>query len=86
MSSNVCLSLDAQTAMTMMTGVMAIELAPSGVLAIAIHPGWVETDMGGRGAPVKPEHSVAGICCVLGNVTAEHAGLHIDFRGDAVPW
>lgn len=56
------------------------ELAPAwgrkGLIAIVMHPGWVRTDMGGRGAPLSVEASVSGMRQVIANLSpAQHGGF-----------
>lgn len=57
-----------------------------GIMTVLIHPGWVQTDMGGQGATVTIEESVRGIATVLDGMSAEQTGRFFDFRGKEVPW
>jgi NAD(P)-dependent dehydrogenase (short-subunit alcohol dehydrogenase family) len=49
---------------------------------VALDPGWVQTDMGGSGAPVSVQDSVSGLRAVLASLTPEDNGrlLHHDGR------
>lgn len=62
------------------------EWAYFGVIGIALHPGWVRTDMGGSRAPLTPEQSAAGIQKVVAGLTPEHCGVFMDYRGSMLPW
>lgn len=53
---------------------------------IVMHPGWVQTDMGGSGAPTPPSESAAGIWKVVENLRTEDSGSFFDFRGKRLPW
>ena len=70
----------------MATKSLAIDLAGDGFVCIVMHPGWVETDMGGARAPVKPEESIAGMIAVIDGLTAQDNGKFFDFTGATVPW
>ncbi len=65
---------------------VALELAPRGVVAIALHPGWVRTDMGGAGADIEIEASVAGMRSVIARAGARDSGCFFDYTGKEVPW
>ena len=53
---------------------------------MAIHPGWVQTRMGGNAAPVPPEESVRGMLRLIDGLTAERSGNVFDFQGREIPW
>lgn len=65
---------------------LAIDLAERGIIAIAIHPGWVRTDMGGPKAPVEIPESVAGIRHVIERLTPDDSGKVFAYDGSELPW
>ncbi len=65
---------------------VALELKPAGVTAIVMHPGWVQTDMGGKNAPTTPEQSITGMRQVIDALTPEDAGTFRAFDGRTLPW
>lgn len=75
-----------KTALNMVTMSLARDLAPSGITCVALHPGWVRTDMGGEHAPVSVEDSATGLWRVIGDLKPEHAGEFIEYTGERLPW
>ena len=65
---------------------LAIDVAPQGVVAATLHPGWVQTDMGGANAPLGVEASVAGMRAVIDGLTPEKAGGFYNYDGATIPW
>jgi NAD(P)-dependent dehydrogenase (short-subunit alcohol dehydrogenase family) len=65
---------------------LAIELKPLGVTVVALHPGWVRTDMGGPNAPLSAPESVAGIIATVDGLGLENTGSFFDYRGETVAW
>lgn len=65
---------------------MAADLAQQGVIATAIHPGWVKTDMGGSAADIDTATSVAGMRRVIAELTPQGAGRFWVYDGSELPW
>jgi NAD(P)-dependent dehydrogenase (short-subunit alcohol dehydrogenase family) len=58
----------------------------AGLTAIVMHPGWVRTDMGGRGATLAVEESVAGIRRVIATMSSADHGRFYTWDGREHPW
>ena len=60
------------------------------VTVLAIHPGWVQTDMGGAQAPLTPEQSASSLRQTLNHVLEQrdpkHRGAFLNHDGQALPW
>ncbi len=65
---------------------MAIDLAPRGIIAAPIHPGWVKTGLGGDRAPLEAPEAVAGVRRVIASLTPENNGQVVSYAGEAMPW
>jgi NAD(P)-dependent dehydrogenase (short-subunit alcohol dehydrogenase family) len=57
-----------------------------GLIAAAMHPGWVSTDMGGSSAPVTPKESVSGMRKVIAGLGEKESGGFFGFDGEKLPW
>lgn len=75
-----------KAALNLLVKALSIDLAPRGVRTIAVHPGWVSTDMGSSAAPVTPPESVAGIRRVVAGYGAERTGRFYQYDGKELPW
>jgi NAD(P)-dependent dehydrogenase (short-subunit alcohol dehydrogenase family) len=53
---------------------------------VALHPGWVRTNMGGAGAALAPEESARDLRQVLSGLSAKHKGQYINHDGSVIPW
>ena len=63
-----------------------LALANPDLACAMLHPGWVQTRMGGQSAPVTPEQSIAGMRKVIDGLTAKGSGAFLDYEGYTVPW
>ncbi|MBS1961517.1 MAG: SDR family oxidoreductase [Bdellovibrionales bacterium] len=73
-----------KTALNMFNKCFAIERPD--LTTVVLHPGWVQTDMGGKQAPTTPKQSVAGMLKVIGGLKTSDTGKFYDFEGDELPW
>ena len=65
---------------------LAASLGRRHITVLAIAPGWVRTDMGGRGAPLCVEESARGIVDVLESRAGTGRHGFVDYRGRDVAW
>ena len=60
------------------------------ITVLAIHPGWVQTDMGGAQAPLTPEQSATSLRQTLEGIRTRHApehrGAFLNHDGTPLPW
>lgn len=64
----------------------ALSLGPRGITCVAVHPGWVRTDMGGPNASLAPEDSVAGLRKLLARLTPDDNGHFLNHDGTPIAW
>jgi NAD(P)-dependent dehydrogenase (short-subunit alcohol dehydrogenase family) len=75
-----------KAAQNMVTALLAKALATRGIIVLALHPGWVQTDMGGSGASLAPAQSVQGLLQVIDGATLQSSGQFLDWQGNALSW
>lgn len=56
------------------------------IISLLVHPGWVQTRMGGNAAPVTPEDSAAGIWKIAHEATLAQSGTYLTYLGKSLPW
>ncbi len=75
-----------KAALNMYTRSMSKDPDLEGILVVALHPGWVRTDMGGPRAPLSVEDSVRGILRVFERLTFADQGKFLTYAGEEQPW
>ena len=75
-----------KTAVNMVMKSLSIDLKPSGIAVVTLHPGWVETDMGGPNALINVETSVSGLRKVIDKVSLSDTGKFIAYDGKEIAW
>jgi NAD(P)-dependent dehydrogenase (short-subunit alcohol dehydrogenase family) len=75
-----------KTALNQFSKILAVELGPQGFVVVALHPGWVRTDMGGANATLSPEESVTGLVSLIGKLGPQDNGRFYDYQGKPIPW
>jgi NAD(P)-dependent dehydrogenase (short-subunit alcohol dehydrogenase family) len=75
-----------KAALNMMTRCLAFDVLKHGIVAVAVNPGWVQTDMGGQHASLRPEESASAIFKLAEKINAEDAGNFFDWNGSLHPW
>jgi NAD(P)-dependent dehydrogenase (short-subunit alcohol dehydrogenase family) len=75
-----------KTALNMFSMAMKNELDGMGSSLLIIHPGWVETDMGGPNAPLSVDESVRGIMQRITEQNMSMSGRFVQFDGTPIEW
>jgi NAD(P)-dependent dehydrogenase (short-subunit alcohol dehydrogenase family) len=75
-----------KAAVNMVMRSVAADLASRGITAVVVNPGWVRTDMGGRGAPLTPQESVSGIRQLIEKLGPKDSGKFFNHDGREHPW
>jgi NAD(P)-dependent dehydrogenase (short-subunit alcohol dehydrogenase family) len=76
-----------KAALKMNSKILSFELKDSGIVVVALHPGWVRTGMTrGEPAPLEPAESVGGMMRVIESLRMEDSGKFLDWQGNELPW
>uniref|UniRef100_A0A146KPM7 C-factor n=1 Tax=Lygus hesperus TaxID=30085 RepID=A0A146KPM7_LYGHE len=65
---------------------MKVDLKGTGICAVALHPGWVKTEMGGPKAPLEVNDACSRIVKTVFGLTEQHNGGFYDLDGKIMPW
>ena len=71
--------------LTALTRSLAIDLKDRGITLVSVHPGWVQTDMGGPDAEITPDESASGIVALGDRVGLADSGGFFKWNGEPHP-
>jgi NAD(P)-dependent dehydrogenase (short-subunit alcohol dehydrogenase family) len=75
-----------KAALNMASKSLAVDLKGEGIISFVINPGWVQTDMGGKNAPVPVSDSVAAILRETDKASIAESGEFLNWKGNRYPW
>jgi NAD(P)-dependent dehydrogenase (short-subunit alcohol dehydrogenase family) len=75
-----------KTALNMEWNCLARDLGGKGIICVALHPGWVQTDMGGPTATLTIEQSVPSMVKVIEGLKPSDNGRYVSYDGSELPW
>ncbi len=56
------------------------------LISVVLHPGWVQTDMGGKNAKITAETSVSGMLKIIHRLSHKDTGEFFNYDGSHLPW
>ncbi|XP_025890230.1 uncharacterized protein LOC112943296 [Nothoprocta perdicaria] len=78
-----------KAALNMLTKCQSLGYRQHGILCAALHPGWVQTDMGsvsGHTPPLTVDMSVQMMLEVFSKLSEKDSGTLLDWEGKVIPW
>lgn len=67
-------------------GIFARDAKERGIAVLSLHPGWVQTDMGGPGAMITVRDSVTGLKQRIAELNGGNSGRFLDYKGREIGW
>lgn len=75
-----------KAALNRMMRSVAMDVKDRGIVIGLVHPGWVQTDMGGPNAEITAQESASGIRKVTEDWTLDKSGDFYRWNGEEHPW
>nr|ACO11663.1 C-factor [Caligus rogercresseyi] len=75
-----------KTALNMAMKNMSLELKKDGILVMAMHPGWVKTDLGGSNAMISVDECVSNMVKTIAQFGEKDHGAFLRYNNTSVSW
>lgn len=75
-----------KTALNMEWQSLSKDTAARGLICVVLHPGWVQTDMGGKAATLTIAQSVPSMVKVIDGLKPADNGRFLNYDGTELPW
>jgi NAD(P)-dependent dehydrogenase (short-subunit alcohol dehydrogenase family) len=75
-----------KAALNMVSRNLAHELKKTGIFSVALHPGWVRTDMGGPSGRLSVEEAITRLIRTIDSLGPGHNGEFFNLEGKPAPW
>ena len=75
-----------KTALNSVVSSLSVDLREEGCSVAVLHPGWVQTDMGGPNGLIDVTTSVSGMMSVIEGLSPTGSGQFFNYDGSIIPW
>jgi NAD(P)-dependent dehydrogenase (short-subunit alcohol dehydrogenase family) len=75
-----------KAALNMQSKILQNHLGPKGYKVLAVHPGWMQTDMGGPDASIHPDEAAEGIFALTQKSWQPDDPIYMNYKGSAMRW
>ena len=75
-----------KSALNMASKILQNALKPGGFKVLAIHPGWMRTEMGGQEADIHPDEAAEGIFRLAMKAWQPDDEIYMDYQGSILSW
>lgn len=65
---------------------LALDLKAEEIAVFPVHPGWVQTDMGGSEADISVDECIAKLIPTIDRLNLEQSGEFFAYDGEQIPW